>query len=211
MRAVADIVRTVRKLSADRSAAAKSLIRHGQGAGTTLAKPVDMNTRFRDTSEQDRPLAPKSRRWPLLLGGGAVALALVALLAGGRIKQMLSADSAVSVARLSLATVDVAPLTRDVAGEGRVVAAQSPTLFAPGAGTVTLAVQAGDPVKRNQVLAKVDSPELTNRLAQERSNVDALKADLARAEVEARQQTLDFNDPAVLYQGGPFVRTGPFE
>ena len=32
-----------------------------------------------------------------------------------------------------------------------------------------------------------------------------------RAEVESRQQTLDFNDPAVLYQGGPFVRTGPFE
>jgi HlyD family secretion protein len=148
-----------------------------------------MNTRFRDTSEQDRPLAPASgwrRRWPLLLGIAGVAL--VALLGGGRIRQMLSADSAVSVARLSLATVDVAPLTRDVAGEGRVVAAQSPTLFAPGAGTVTLTVQAGDPVKRNQVLARVDSPELTNRLAQERSNVDALKADLARAEVEARQQ-----------------------
>jgi uronate dehydrogenase len=32
-----------------------------------------------------------------------------------------------------------------------------------------------------------------------------------RAEVESRQQVLDFNDPAVLYQGGPFVRTGPFE
>lgn len=148
-----------------------------------------MNTRFRDTSEQDRPLAPKSRRWPLLLGGGAVVIAVLALTAGGRIKQMLSADSAVSVARLSLATVEVAPLTRDVSGEGRVVAAQSPTLFAPGAGTATLAVQAGDPVKRNQVLARVDSPELTNRLAQERSNVDALRADLARAEVEARQQT----------------------
>ncbi|WP_457350454.1 efflux RND transporter periplasmic adaptor subunit [Roseateles sp. P5_D6] len=148
-----------------------------------------MNTRFRDTSEQDRPLAQKSRRWPLLLAGGAVVVAVLVLVSGGRIKQMLSADSAVSIARLSVATVDVAPLTRDVAGEGRVVAAQSPTLFAPGAGTVTLAVQAGDPVKRNQVLARVDSPELTNRLAQERSNVDALRADLARAEVEARQQT----------------------
>jgi HlyD family secretion protein len=147
-----------------------------------------MNTRFRDTSEQDRPLAAPSRRWPKLLAGGVVAVAVLALLGGGRIKQMLSADQAVSIARLSVATVDVAPLTRDVAGEGRVVAAQSPTLFAPGAGTVTLAVQAGDPVKRNQVLARVDSPELTNRLAQERSNVDALKADLARAEVEARQQ-----------------------
>ena len=32
-----------------------------------------------------------------------------------------------------------------------------------------------------------------------------------RAEVEARQQSIDFNDPAALYQGGPFVRTGPFE
>lgn len=148
-----------------------------------------MNTRFRDTSEQDRPLATKSRRWPLLLAGGLAIAGAVALLGGGRIKQMLSADSAVSVARLSIATVDIAPLTRDVAGEGRVVAAQSPTLFAPGAGTVTLAVQAGDPVKRGQVLARVESPELTNRLAQERSNVDALRADLARADVEARQQT----------------------
>ncbi len=148
-----------------------------------------MNTRFRDTSEQDRPVAPKSRRWPLLLGSGVAVIAAIALLGGGRLKQMLSADQAVSAARLSIATVEVGPLTRDVAGEGRVVAAQSPTLFAPGAGTATLAVQPGDPVKRNQVLAKVDSPELTNRLAQERSNVDALRADLARAEVEARQQT----------------------
>lgn len=32
-----------------------------------------------------------------------------------------------------------------------------------------------------------------------------------RAAVEARQAPLDFNDPAVLYQGGTFVRTGPIE
>ena len=32
-----------------------------------------------------------------------------------------------------------------------------------------------------------------------------------RAAVEARQPVLDFNDPAVIYQGGAFVRTGPFE
>ncbi|WP_457426110.1 efflux RND transporter periplasmic adaptor subunit, partial [Roseateles sp. P5_E7] len=136
----------------------------------------------------DRPLASRRRRWPLLLAGGVAALALLAWLAGGRIRQALSADAAVSAARLSIATVDIAPLTRDVAGEGRVVAAQSPTLYAQGAGTVALVVRAGDPVKLGQVLARVDSPELTNRLAQERSNVDALRADLARAEVDARQQ-----------------------
>ena len=148
-----------------------------------------MNTGFRDTSEQDKLLAPKSRRWPLLAAVGVAVVALLALFGGGRIRQALSADAAVSASRLSLATVDIAPLTRDVAGEGRIVAAQSPTLYAQAAGTATLVVQAGDPVKRDQVLARVDSPELTNRLAQERSNVDALRADLARAEVEARQQT----------------------
>ncbi|MCE4554210.1 efflux RND transporter periplasmic adaptor subunit [Roseateles cellulosilyticus] len=148
-----------------------------------------MNARFRDTSEQDRPLASPSRRKPLLVVGGAAVLVALALLGGGWLKQGLSAGTAVSAARLSIATVDVGPLTRDVAGEGRVVAAQSPTLYAPGAGTVTLDVRAGDPVRRGQVLAHVDSPELTNRLAQERSNIDALRADLARAEVDARQQT----------------------
>ncbi len=147
-----------------------------------------MNPGIRDTSEQDRLLAPKPRRWPKLLAGALVALALLAFFGGGRIRQLLSANAAVSAARLTLATVGVGPLTRDVAGEGRVVAAQSPTLYAQGAGTVTLDVKAGDPVKRGQVLAHVESPELTNRLAQERSNADALKADLARAEVEARQQ-----------------------
>jgi uronate dehydrogenase len=32
-----------------------------------------------------------------------------------------------------------------------------------------------------------------------------------RAAVEASQPVLDASDPAVIYQGGPFVRTGPFE
>lgn len=35
-------------------------------------------------------------------------------------------------------------------------------------------------------------------------------SDVFRAEVEARQQTVDLSDPAVLRQGGAFVRTGPF-
>ena len=32
-----------------------------------------------------------------------------------------------------------------------------------------------------------------------------------RATVEARQQTLDMNDPATLYQGGGFCTKGPYE
>jgi len=36
-------------------------------------------------------------------------------------------------------------------------------------------------------------------------------SDVFRAEVEARLPVLDASDPAVIYQGGAFVRTGPFE
>jgi len=36
-------------------------------------------------------------------------------------------------------------------------------------------------------------------------------SDVFRDKVEARQQTLEASDPAVIYQGGAFVRTGPFE
>jgi uronate dehydrogenase len=36
-------------------------------------------------------------------------------------------------------------------------------------------------------------------------------ADRFRAAVEARQPALDRDDPAVIHQGGAFVRTGPFE
>ncbi len=32
-----------------------------------------------------------------------------------------------------------------------------------------------------------------------------------RAALEARQPTIDLNDPTCIYQGGAFVRTGPFE
>ena len=37
------------------------------------------------------------------------------------------------------------------------------------------------------------------------------RSDVFRAEVEARQQTIDRNDPVALYQGGGFVVKGPFE
>ena len=79
------------------------------------------------------------------------------------------------------------PLVRDVAGEGKVVAAVSPTLYAANAGTVSLKIQAGDAVKKGQVLLTLASPELQARLAQERSNADGLKSESLRAEADIRQ------------------------
>ena len=144
---------------------------------------------IRDTSAQDRPITPTGshrRRW--LMGGvGLLAVAGVGF-AGPRLLQAFGGGASVSLARLTLSEVQVGPMTRDVAGEGKVVAAVSPTLYAGNAATVSVQVQAGDKVRKGQVLLQLQSPELMARLGQERSNADALRSELLRAEADARQQ-----------------------
>lgn len=143
---------------------------------------------IRDTSAQDRPL-PSRRPWRRGVFITTAVLALAALAwAWPRLQQALGTSTAVSTTRLVWADVERGPFVRDIAAEGRVVAAVSPTLYAPSAGAVTMQVRAGDSVKQGQVLAVVESPELQARLAQELSNADALRADALRAEVDARQQ-----------------------
>ena len=147
---------------------------------------------IRDTSAQDQLILaslPKRRRRRLLLAAAAVGLIAVLLFAWPRLQRLLSANASVSDARLSFAVVEVGPFVRDIAAEGKVVAANSPTLYAAHGGAVTVLVHAGDTVKRGQLLAQVDSPALSARLAQEQSAADAMRADVLRAQVEGRQQT----------------------
>jgi HlyD family secretion protein len=71
-----------------------------------------------------------------------------------------------------------------------VVAAVSPTLYAPMAGTVTLSIRAGDTVKRGDVVATIESPELQNQLARERSTLAELEAEVGSARIGADRQRL---------------------
>lgn len=140
---------------------------------------------IRDTSAQDRTLATpaataKRRRWlvagALALGlGGALIATLSAWNAGGR---------SVDASRLRIAEVRRGDLVRDLSAEGRVISANSPTLYTIAAGTVTLQVVAGDVVKKDQPLAEIDSPELRSRLAQEEATLASLEAEAARAELD---------------------------
>lgn len=144
---------------------------------------------IRDTSAQDRlvEVKPNRKRRLILLGAGALVLALLAWLAPG-IGRLFSASESVSSSRLAFATVERGPFVRDIAAEGKVVAAVSPTLYATSGGAVTLKVHAGDTVKIGQVLATIVSPELTNKLAQEQSNADAMEVEYRRAQIDARKQ-----------------------
>ena len=146
---------------------------------------------FRETTAQDRVIAapPAWRRFaPWIAAGFALVIGVALLVPGAR--RVLSADASVAMSRLSVATVERGDLVRDIAAEGRIVAAVSPTLYAPAAGIVQLKAKAGDRVEKDAVIAVIDSPELTNRLAQEQAALAALDIDWQRAKLQARRQQL---------------------
>src|SRR5580658_687723 len=114
---------------------------------------------LRDTSGQDRVIerAKFWRRYPkILLSVGAVIAALILLTV--YLVRYAGAGVSVDRSRLSIAGVERGSFVRDVAADGQVVAAVSPTLYANVPGTVTLEVHAGDAVAKGQVLAMLDSP-----------------------------------------------------
>ncbi|MBN8481251.1 MAG: efflux RND transporter periplasmic adaptor subunit [Xanthomonadales bacterium] len=147
---------------------------------------------IRDTSAQDRVMKvepQRGRRWLKFGIAGAVAIAVLAVVVPVAAR-LFSADSTASTSRLRIAEVRRGTLTRDVSVQGRVVAAVSPTLYAASAGTVALAVQAGDKVKKGDVLAEIASPELSNKLQQEQATRASLEIDVQRASLDHRKQQL---------------------
>ena len=147
-------------------------------------------TPIRDTSAQDRPVDPQPRltqRRYLLIGAGLGALVLL-LIVGALISNWLSAEVSVPRERVRIAEVTRGSFVRDVAAQGTVVAAVSPTLFAPATGTVHFLVQAGDIVKKGQVIAELDSPELRNELEREQATFAGLEVAVQRQAIDTRRQ-----------------------
>lgn len=142
---------------------------------------------IQDTAAQDRPVSTPAKRLPrrriVLACAGMALLTLSAYAATG----WRSAERSVDAARLRIATVERSTLVRDIAVDGRVTAASSPTLYAIASGTVHLQVVAGDKVTDGQTLAQLESPELQSRLAQEEATLVSLEAEIERAHVSMRQ------------------------
>ena len=146
---------------------------------------------FRDTQGQDVVLQQpgswrRHRRRLLLATGAAIAAALLVAL----LLRYMSASNSVSLSRLEIAAVQRGPFVRDIAADGRVVAAVSPTLYAAAAGTIQYRVQAGDVVQKGGVLGVLDSPELTNRLAQEQAQSQSLQLAYDNARLDAQKKRL---------------------
>ncbi|KRB95882.1 efflux RND transporter periplasmic adaptor subunit [Duganella sp. Root198D2] len=145
---------------------------------------------IRDTSHQDQVIAAPASRFPrrtvlLLLAGVALAAAGFSLL-----KNWSGSEQSISAARLRIGEVTRGTLIRDAAVNGRIVAAVSPTLYSTSTSTVELKVHAGDTVKKGQVLAVLESPDLTDELKKEQTLFGELQAEVARQQILARKQKL---------------------
>ena len=114
------------------------------------------------------------------------------------VKRWANATVSVPFERVRTATVTRGDLVRDVSVQGRVVAAVRPTLYATAPGTISLQAEAGERVIAGQVLATVDSPELTNQLQQAEASLAQRKLDLERQRIESRQLALEKRKAADL-------------
>ncbi|WP_299082318.1 efflux RND transporter periplasmic adaptor subunit [uncultured Paraglaciecola sp.] len=107
------------------------------------------------------------------------------------LSRLFSADQTISQSQLRFAKVQKGDLQRDISVQGRVIAANSPTLFAPSAGIVSLQIKAGDKVSVGQKLASIFSPELTNRLSQEEATYDQLAIEVGRHKIQIKSSLLN--------------------
>jgi HlyD family secretion protein len=154
---------------------------------------------IRDTSAQDAAIdpAPAQRRRRRLVLGGVAAFALGVAAVSPALTRWSAADLSVDGSQLRYATVTRGRFVSDVAVQGQVVAAVSPTLYAATAGTVSTSVNAGDKVSKGQPLARIDSPELLSEFEREQSTLLSLQAAFERQRIQTRaenagnQQTVD--------------------
>jgi len=147
---------------------------------------------IKDTSDQDVSIAIQTNKSKKLLTISISLMVLIAVIwqvapAASRWSQ---AQKSVSLERVRIATITRGDFIRDISVLGRVVAAVRPTVYSPADGTISLEVEAGHEVKKDQILAKLDSPELTNQLFQQQAILEKLKSSLARQKIQAKKQQL---------------------
>lgn len=161
-----------------------------------------MNMKIADTSAQDLMLGQTNRKTRRRV----VVVGVVALLIGVAVSAFIYvADVSLSGlvmerSAIRVATVERGTLVREVVSQGRIVAANSPTLFSPEQGYIDMAVKAGDAVGRDQVLATIVSLDLNELLARETANLTRIEADLGRQKIESKRRKLELEQIIAMAQ-----------
>jgi HlyD family secretion protein len=154
--------------------------------------PDRLGAGMRTTDAQDRELdatPAQTRRRRILIGAAAASL-IVLLAVAWWLRGWATSDATVARERVRIGTVTRGEFVSDLTAQATIVAAVSPTLYAPAPGTITFDVKAGASVKEGDKLATIVSPALKNEYERERATLESLTLDLKREEIDVRRRIL---------------------
>ncbi|MBU1310786.1 MAG: HlyD family efflux transporter periplasmic adaptor subunit [Gammaproteobacteria bacterium] len=144
------------------------------------------------TEQQDKIMQqPAKARLRRYLPATVISITVVVL--AWALSQSLGESASLVLPRnqLQLATVQRGDLVRDIAVQGRIVAANAPTLYSQETGQVQLFKQPGEAVTLGDLLATITSPALQNDLQQQQAVLAGMQSEAERAVLAAREQQLD--------------------
>lgn len=147
---------------------------------------------IKGTEGQDvaRAPAPTKPLQTMLVGG----LAICGLLYGSYALMFNSGAQASLVVprqQVQTAKVERGDFIRDLQVQGKVVAANAPTMVSQQEGLVRFVKQPGEAVTLGDLLAVVDSPTLENEVKQQQALFLSMESEHERATLSAREQELD--------------------
>ena len=135
----------------------------------------------------------KKRRKRLIYGG--IGLVLVLLIAGGLIA---ATRGGTKIDPSKLQKVEKGDLAKSVVATGKVTPITKVEVKSKASGIVKkLMVDAGDKVKKGQLLAQLDKVEIEAQVEQSRAAVDSAEASLASSEADYERAKVDAEGPDV--------------
>ncbi len=144
---------------------------------------------IKDTSAQDHIVGAQKNNTKRWLTMATIAFVVIVAI-GFTFNRFIDTTPEVNLDRLRIAEVKTGHLVRDVSVNGKVVAGFSPVLYSSNSGIVSFNVKAGEQVKKDQIVAIIESPELQNQLQQEQAILDRLSIEVKRQTIENQKNDL---------------------
>ncbi len=143
---------------------------------------------IKDTSQQDVAITPT------LISASRIKYLMVLiasiLLVSYFAYDSLNSERSIALKRVQIDTVIRGTLERDISAVGKIVAANAPVIYSSALGTITMKVKPGDIIKKNQLIASINSPELLNQLQQEQASLQSLQFESERQKLQIRRSQL---------------------
>jgi HlyD family secretion protein len=144
-----------------------------------------------DTQSQDETILAVKKNFPKKLILILLFFLTLLYIAFPTFRHWYSSTPSVDSDNLTIGSVIRGDLVRDVAVSGKAVAANAPQLYNTEIGQITLLVKPGETVKKNQIVARVVSPELDALIKQQESTLEQLSINSTRGILEDKVAQLD--------------------